>query len=188
MLNGHFSSEKLKAVMNVGGVRSEARRRVLLTVLKSPGACFREIHRLTGFGIGGLRYNLDMLERCGLIVSERDGKYLRFFPMGLTNAERRVLCMLRHKNARSIISLILSNNAESKELASKLGLSRNTINWYLKKLCDAGVVKPTKLGDKVVYEVVNHETCSRMLEFVEASKLVKLLDRFIDSWEWKLGR
>jgi predicted transcriptional regulator len=160
------------------------RKRICGVVFKYPGIHFRGIQRKTNLAVGCLRYNLDVLEKSGDIVSERCGRNLRYFPPSLKGRNRRLLGILRLKSHRRIVVYLLAHPfARFAELTEKLKISSSTLSWHLKKLDHEGVVLTVRKGKEATYTVADEEEIIKLLTSFKESFLDGWIDGFISMWE-----
>ncbi|MBI4174683.1 MAG: transcriptional regulator, partial [Candidatus Aenigmarchaeota archaeon] len=59
----------------------EARRQIYNVIVESPGLHFREIQRRTALATGSLDYHIHFLHKNGMIRTERDKNYVRYYPL-----------------------------------------------------------------------------------------------------------
>ncbi|MFQ5710167.1 MAG: winged helix-turn-helix transcriptional regulator [Candidatus Geothermarchaeales archaeon] len=156
------------------------RRKIYKLINLFPGLHFREIQRKIGIATGTLQYHINFLKENELIDYERDGKFLRFYPVGLEGINKEVLGITRQKIPRAIIFYLLNHGwARNTELSNHLKLSPSTMSWYLKRLESYGIVKSN--GCKYTLDG-RKEIIETLLTFRE-SFLDKVVDRYLDMWE-----
>jgi predicted transcriptional regulator len=91
---------------------------------------------------GVTSYHLSMLEREGYIKSKNEGLYKRFYADGASTQEIP-LSQLR----RSIVTTIVDNPGISQtDIAFKLGLSNQVVNYHVGILKKANLIKIVKDG------------------------------------------
>ncbi|NOZ58601.1 MAG: winged helix-turn-helix transcriptional regulator [Euryarchaeota archaeon] len=150
----------------------EARRRIYEVITSFPGLHFREIQRRTRLGNGSLKYNLGVLERRGVIESERHGRMRRYYPRGMARDERKLLALLHLGTVRRILIFLLAHpGARHGEITRVLRLSPSTVSWHLRKLVEHGVVRESRGG----YLLADSEALRRTLE-VHRSTLAEVLE------------
>lgn len=114
----------------------------------NPGVHYNKILREVGVKNGTLSYHLGVLEKSALIQSRREGlKYRAFYPkeMNFPKKERFRLTGLQI----SIIGSIRDHpGLTQKEIARLLGHKPQTINYNMKVLDQAGLVRVVKKGRK----------------------------------------
>ena len=154
--------------------------------MRSPGLHFREIQRRLGLANGALEHHLRTLLRSGIIESERDGQFVRFYPPPILHEERTYISILRQPRLREIITfLILRPESDYKTIAQELNLSPSTITWYLKRLEQMGVITREKRrgSELTCFQISEPEKLAKILSVYRQSFLDKAVDSFLDTWE-----
>ena len=103
---------------------------------------------------GTLLHHVRKLESAHLIVSQRYGKYRRYFLNGgaFSRDERSQLAALASPSTARVADLIRSNpGATQRELGGLLGVSPSTILWHVKRLEDVRLVDARREGRCVRY-------------------------------------
>jgi len=163
------------------------RQKILEVIYTHPGIHFRELERKTNLATGQLEYHLDRLRKAGLITSEKDGRYTRFYPVveGEEEEVQRILKHLYRSKVREIILYILENGtATAEELRSITGMSPSALSWHMKRLLDDGIVKKKTLARKAVYTLKNPEAAKKALTIHHEGLMDKLADKLAEMWEW----
>lgn len=163
----------------------EARKKIYECIVASPGLHFREIQRRLGMATGSLDYHLHRLHRSSLIRTEKDRKYLRYYPLtkNWDEEEKAILSLLRQKNLRHILVYLLEKKRGTpRNMALQLGISTSTLSWYLKNLSQQGVIDYAKKGRQRFYRVSDPEKIVKYLIVHKASFFDELVDRFIETW------
>jgi predicted transcriptional regulator len=161
-----------------------ARRRIYKTILRFPGLHFRGIQRKTNFGNGGLKYNLDVLEKKGAIESVKYGRALRYYPRGIDREAKKLLALLRLKSVRRILLYLLTHpRAHHRDIANYLERSPSTITWHMKRLAEQGVIRVEQRGGDRVYTVLREDELRRTLVSHRESFLDEMVEGFISLWE-----
>ena len=163
----------------------EIRHSIYSLISASPGLHFREIQRRTKIATGQLTYHLNYLQKVGLIKTENDGEYLRYYAqIQINDEERRVLELVRQKSIRHILLFLLENdNCNHEHLVKDLDIAPSTISWHLKKLIDANILNKEVEGRKSFYSIKNPELIKKVLIKNKDSFLDIVVDRFIEMWE-----
>jgi DNA-binding transcriptional ArsR family regulator len=128
---------------------NETRGMIRGYILANPGEHYSIIKRTLGLKNGTLTYHLKVLEEEGLVKSERDGIFKRFFPI-----EERVpeSIMYISKVQELILNEIISSpGITPRELSEKTDKSHQIINYHLKKLISADLIRVERLGKKNKY-------------------------------------
>ncbi len=148
-----------KAVLGAGGLavagyarvqgravlEHPGRQQVYDAVRAHPGISMVELAELVGFGGSTLNYHLRVLERNELLISIKDGRYVRFFDQqsGLyANGRKQVVAALRNKTTSAIAKHIVEHPGVPQcDVAQEFGIAASTVNWHVKRLTDAGLVE-----------------------------------------------
>jgi predicted transcriptional regulator len=120
-----------------------SRKAVHGCVAENAGAHLRDVARRCGLPLGTALYHLDCLERAGLLVARRDGRYKRYFPAsGIGRREKEVLCLLRHDAPRRIARALLAGEPLTQRgICALVGVSRSTVSFHLNRLLAEGVAE-----------------------------------------------
>jgi predicted transcriptional regulator len=163
----------------------EQRQQIYEHIVRFPGSHFREIQRHLKLPVGTLQYHLQNLMEDKLVISKKDGEYLRYYAIGLlTDMERKLLSLLRQKPIRHIAILLLtSKELNHKKLVSELKLSPATTSWYLNKMLESRIVKKRRVGKEVRYSLPRPEDIAKVITAYRSSFLDAIVDRFIEIWE-----
>ena len=159
----------------------ETRRTVYDTVVSHPGIHLRELERITSLPLGVVRYHLDRLQREGLIFSEEDPYFKRFFPKGrIPNVPTDTFAALRQESLRKIVLYLLSNPGSTHaSMMSAMDMPASTLSTYLSILLSKDVVKRERRGKENLYSVVDEEGVVKVLMVYRPSFLDKLVDSAI---------
>ncbi|PSQ44385.1 MarR family transcriptional regulator [Halobacteriales archaeon SW_7_68_16] len=111
-------------------------------LVRTPGAHFSKLRDDLGLGTGEAQHHLRRLERRGVVESDRDGDYRRFFPAGRFSAfERTALGWLRRETpGRMLLALLDDPDATASDLADEMGLARSTISGHAADMEAAGLL------------------------------------------------
>jgi len=89
-------------------LKLKTRKDIYNLILKNPGLHLREILRRTNLPAGNVQYHLKYLEKFGLIVSNDDLKYNRYYVKEkVDRRDKEILNLLRQKIPRRIILMLL---------------------------------------------------------------------------------
>ena len=121
---------------------SDRREAIVGYLATTPGAHFSKLRDDLKLGTGETQHHLRRLEADGVVDSEKDGDYRRYFPSGEFSAfERRALGYLRRETARKLVLALLAEpDATGSELATELEVSRPTVSRYVGELESAGLL------------------------------------------------
>jgi predicted transcriptional regulator len=129
---------------------------VYACIRNHPGIHFNAIVRKTGVRPGTLRYHLVVLQamkKISVLSSEGHARYFEnsgFF----SESEKTVLKFIQNDKDRQILVLLMAHpDLNRKDLGEESGISGVMITWYMKRLCDAGIISQTKAGKNARYEI-----------------------------------
>ena len=165
----------------------EVRRRIYICIAESPGLHFREIQRRTGLATGSIDYHIHFLHKNGMIRTERDKNYVRYYPLtkNWSEEEKEVLNLLRNTKMRHILIFLLEMKKSTPlKISEYTGISLSTLSWYLKQLQTKGVISQKKKGRFRFYRVEDPEKIVKYLVAHKSSFLDTIVDRFIETWEF----
>ncbi len=159
----------------------ETRKAVYDVVVNKPGIHLREIERDTNLPLGVVRYHLERLQAEGLITSEEDRYFKRFFPRNrIPNVPTGTFAVLRQESLRRVVLHLLNNPASTHaQLMAALNLRPSTLSTYLTILIEKGVVRRERRGKENLYSLVDEESVMRVLLVYRPSFLDKLVDNAI---------
>lgn len=122
------------------------RRRILNLVNEFPGLHLRELQRRAQTSAMLVEYHLNVLERLGLVISQEEGGYRRFFPtrdakLPLGKTEKLWLGLLRQPVPLGIALYLLEmSRATHKMLADIVPVTKSTLTYHLKNMEAAGLI------------------------------------------------
>jgi predicted transcriptional regulator len=123
----------------------DLRAKVYDHIVNNPGISYASILKALDLKNGTLVHHLRTLERGRYIKSKKDGKYKRFYPWGTKVGERDPNFLTKIQN--QIMEIILSHPGVSQaRIANLMGKSRQSINYQIKVLTDAGLINVVKHG------------------------------------------
>ena len=112
-------------------------------IIANPGEHYNAIKEQLGVTNGALAYHLRVLEKSGYIRAARDGMYKRFYPVGVKIPKRRRLSTFQE----AIVKAVRDQPALSqKDLAELLGVSNQVINYHVKQLEGAHIIRLERDG------------------------------------------
>ncbi|MFB6107832.1 MAG: winged helix-turn-helix transcriptional regulator [Haloplanus sp.] len=162
----------------------ESRREIYQAIDHAPGVHFRALLRRLDYAKGTVQYHLRWLESHGLVESETDGEFTRYYPAHeLEPDDKARLSALRRTYSREIIAhLVADGPLTTTDLAERIDKSRSTISWHLSRLHDAGFVEKRRDGRRVEYGLVDEERLLKLYATYKESFTDRLLDNVLDVW------
>lgn len=129
--------------------------KVLQFIQDNPGCHLRYIKREVKMSMGSIQYHLNLLEKQGKIISEKQNFHKYYFPVGLFKIEEReILKILNQETAREIIMIILEKTDPTQsEIARHVGIAAASINWHLKRIEETGLIEHIQEGKFKKYKL-----------------------------------
>lgn len=124
-------------------------------VKTNPGVHYNEIMKKLDMKNGTLSYHLHMLEKMEMIKSRKEGiRYRAFYPTGMRFPEEERYRLTDFQ--LEILNIIKENEGiQQKDIAKKLGKKPQTINYNIKTLQQAGLIKVRKRGRETSCYILN---------------------------------
>ena len=124
------------------GSESDAPDAIAGYVSAHPGTHFSKLRDDLKLGTGEAQHHLHRLENEGVITSQKDGDYRRYFAAGqFSEFEQVALGYLRRSTARGmLVTLLRRPDVTASELATELDVSRPTVSNYAADLESAGLL------------------------------------------------
>lgn len=129
------------------------RARIVDAVRASPALSTAELSRQIGLHPTTIAYHARLLCVYGFLEVRRVGNEAVYFAAGagLTDEQKRQLARAKAtKRAQVLEALSSTPKASVKELAARLGTSRQNLRWHLRQLEDAGLVRLQWMGRRRV--------------------------------------
>ncbi len=126
-------------------------------IKNTPGIHFRGICDGLKLSVGVVQYQIQVLERNGLITSYNDGQNKRFFQVGVfTGQEMALISLTRHQTAAQILAF-LSHNPSTlhRDIAASLGISSQALTWQMNHLKKAGLINAEQESINVKYTLTD---------------------------------
>ncbi|MBA4718705.1 MAG: winged helix-turn-helix transcriptional regulator [Nitrosopumilus sp.] len=122
--------------------------KILEYISENPGCHLRQIKRELSLAMGTLQYHLNLLEKQGRVLSEKQNLHKYYFPIGLFEKnEKSILKILNQETAREILlSILEKKNPTQTDIANFMQLSSPSINWHIKRLMELGLIVENKDG------------------------------------------
>lgn len=125
----------------------DERQKLFTLVEKQPGIHFHALQRELNWNTGALTYHLRVLERHGFVVDRRDGPLRRFYISGAAPRKELFNQDQPHGLRADVLEAIRNQHGISQsDLALALGANKQTVNYHVKALERAGVIRVEKRG------------------------------------------
>lgn len=157
--------------------------KILKHIQENPGCQLRQIKRKLGISIGTVQYHLNILEKTGRIVSEKNNFQRCFFIAGLfKDNERNILRILNQDTARRILMYILERKHPTQtEIVENIKISAPSVNWHVKRLTDLGIIFESRDGKYRRYQLaINSTLIVNLVKNYHPSLWVKWSDRLAE--------
>ncbi len=170
-------------------LENERRRKIYAAIKKHPGLHIHEIQRVLDIPFSSLQYHLNYMATRSIIIEEKTEHYTRYFSSMLDPEEKRVLLILRQKNLREIVFIILvSKKAKYRFIVEELKKPASTVSFFLKCLVDSNIVERTKIGYENIYTLKNEDSVEKVLIAYQSSLLDALVDKWAATWlDYRFG-
>lgn len=161
----------------------ESRRRIYAYIERQPGRYLREMQRALDMPMGALEYHLAQLEAAQLVTVLKEEKK-RYFPARMDRIDKHVLAVLRQDGLRRVVVMLLSERELThEELLQRLACPPSTLSYYMRRLCDVGMVDRQKTGRRTSYSLREPESMLRVLVRYRPTFLDRLVDNFLAGFD-----
>lgn len=142
-----LNSEKFAWYM-VRDELNENTQRVLQFIQRHPGCHLRWILKDLGLSMGTTQYHLEILEKMGKIISEKDSFQRFYFPVGsFGTVEKNLLKILNQETARDILLYIIEKKEPTQtDIVNSIKISPATANWHISKLIELEIIREERDG------------------------------------------
>ncbi|MHA1530974.1 MAG: winged helix-turn-helix transcriptional regulator [Candidatus Heimdallarchaeota archaeon] len=129
------------------------RREIYQLVCETPGSYFYEIVSALAKPQGTLSWHLRMLEKDGLINSQKYGGKRLFYPKMLrSESAERAFAILKNNTAAKVFDHIMNNSGcYQTEIAEKLSIHHDTVRHHILRLSEAELIDIIRDGRTVKY-------------------------------------
>lgn len=170
---------------------NEIRRAIYEHVQEFPGLHLSEVARSVDVDTNHAKYHLRVLEDEGLVSSEREDGYWRFYPRAdgslgkheiLQPEDKELLSLLRREIPLRITLILLEREeANASSLGDELDIAASTVNYHTSKMEEAGLLESYRDGRKRVYRLIQPEDVRGLL--LEHRPPDRLVEGFLEAWE-----
>lgn len=159
---------------------NDIQNKLLKCINENPGIRYRELLRSTCLSNGVLTYHLKILEETRRINTIRQKKATRYYSIAIPTEELRIIAHLRIRIERAIIIFILEHDlCTFDEIVEYSKKAPSTISWYLRRLCEDGVIS-IHYGEYQLYTIVDRKLVNQILYKYKETFTDKLVNNFID--------
>ncbi len=164
----------------------EIRRVIYNFILKHPGVYLREISREIKIPKTTLKYHLGFIEKYELILSKKDGEYLRYYvTKKVGRNEKEILTLLRKKtNLHIVLYLTTFHLSTRNEISKDIDKSPSTIYSSLETLIKPGIVESVKDKKFIKYRLKIEKEIDKILIKYRYSLLDKWVVFLFDYLDW----
>ena len=167
-------------------IRSDSRASKLLEMINSsPGIQFRDLMEQTGMKNGVLSHYVNKIEKRGAIQVERGPRQTRFFPLNVTNSERKITSALRKETPRKIILYLMSEGdigAEFSSIQDSVGKSPSTVSTYLSQLVEDEIISTRLDNKRKMYFVSDRKSVDGLIDMYYPGFVSSTADSFADTF------
>lgn len=142
----------------------ESRRSIYDFVSGTPGMHLRGVARGLSLPLGTALYHLDCLTKAGLVAVRFDGRYKRYFAVGIDRREKDYISVMHRTVPRRILqTLVDSPGATQRVLAQRVAVSRSTLSFHLTWLVRQGLVACEDRRPENRYTVIDTDLARKVL-------------------------
>ncbi len=159
----------------------EVKRSLLEYVEAMPGIRYKELARMTGMAHGVLSYHLAFLEKSGHIKVERKIGSTRYYPLGTSEEDSRLIGILRSEQLRKVVLFILEKGVCTfSDIVQHTGRSQSTVSNYLMLLKKEGIVAVGRDARHQLFRIKNSEIISNVFSKYRQSFVDKIVDNYTE--------
>jgi predicted transcriptional regulator len=130
-------------------LENDNRNQINSLVHEKPGLSLTSIIKELEMAYTTATYHTTFLEQRKYIKSEKDGKYLRFYP-------RIFNIPTKFSKKENIIKTITENDFScQKEIANIVGYNESAVSKIIKELAEQGIINITKIGKYNRCSIIN---------------------------------
>lgn len=167
-------------------IRSVSRvSKVLETIHSNPGIQFRDLMEQTGMKNGVLSHYVNKIEKSGMVQVERGPRQTRFFPLDISDSERKITTALRKETPRKIILHLMSEGdigAEFSSIPDRIGKSPSTVSTYLSQLVEEEIISTRLDNKRKMYFVNDRKSVDGLIDMYHSGFVSSAADSFADTF------
>ena len=101
---------------------------ILNFIQHTPGCHLRKIKKELNISMGTVQYQLNRLEKRGIITSSKRGFYRYYFPIAIKGFDKEILEILAHETLSQIILFVIEQKEPTQSRNSKRGRNLSRVN------------------------------------------------------------
>jgi len=159
--------------------------KILETINCNPGIHFRDLMEQTGMKNGVLSHYVNKIEKNGMAQVERSPRQTRFFPLNVSDSERKITTALRKETPRKIILYLMSEGDTGVEFSSipdVIGKSPSTVSTYLSQLVDEKIISIRLDNKRKMYYVSDRQSIDGLIDMYHPGFVANAADSFADTF------
>ena len=159
--------------------------KVLEIIHSNPGIQFRDLMEQTGMKNGVLSHYVNKIEKSGMVQVERGPRQTRFFPLHVSDSERKITTALRKDTPRKIILYLMSEGntgAEFSSIPNTIGKSPSTVSTYLSQLVDEEIISIRLDNKRKMYFVSDRKSVDGLIDMYHPGFMESAVDSFADTF------
>ena len=159
--------------------------KVLETISNNPGIQFRDLMEQTGMKNGVLSHYVNKIEKNGMVQVERGARQTRFFPLNVSDSERKITTALRKDTPREIILYLMSEGdtgAEFSAIPINIGKSPSTVSTYLSQLVEDEIISTRLDNKRKRYFVSDRKLVDGLIDMYHPGFMESAADSFADTF------
>jgi signal transduction histidine kinase/CheY-like chemotaxis protein len=142
------------------------RKQIYRYISDNPGTHLRKTAKELNINLSTLRYHIDLLEKEGLIVSQKQNNLKIYYASGKLNPYEKTLTrLLQQKHFRDLILILIeSPELTFSQIANRLSMSPSSVSKYLNILEDQRILSHAKLGRQKKYYITDKRSVIELLK------------------------
>lgn len=159
--------------------------KIVETINHNPGIQFRDLMKQTGMINGTLSHYVNKIEKDGMVQIERGPRQTRFFPLKISESERKITTALRKDTQRKIILYLMSEGdtgAEFSSIPHAIGRSPSTVSTYLSQLVEEEIISIQLDNKRKMYFVRDRKSVDKLIEMYHPGFVSSAADSFADTF------
>ncbi|HME53871.1 MAG TPA: hypothetical protein VKM55_16720 [Candidatus Lokiarchaeia archaeon] len=121
------------------------RENIFAVIEQNPGIHFRDICRQLKKEIGVVQYHVYILKKFGLVTSEKDGRFTRFYAKSAKFDEmaKNILASWQRPVEKNILSMLANDGQHQgimKSIMQSSGVTSQAVTWHLNRLKTNGLI------------------------------------------------